>query len=209
MRCSEAASVNFLFALLQFEIKSTFSEQMSVICVEGELRPHPPATLSVDYSNVWHNIGVNQELGHEPGRQLCTESMEECLRNLLQHSSQREVGVGKKPTTALGGRSWSAGTCWLCWRPLRDCPDSTRVWVVSNKHGFCQTLSWYGWKWDWWCPELVPHLHVQQCGSSESPTSFFSCTSLWEVAVARFGEHDKPGTFPASVRKYSIYSCMG
>lgn len=38
---------------------------------------------------------------------------------------------------------------------------------------------------------------------------FFSFTALWGVVVDCFGAHDKPGTLPASVRKYSIYGCVG
>ena len=79
---------------------------------------------------------------------LCTGRIEECLHDRLQRFSQREVGVGKKSASCwwvlIFSYRWSfqiAGTWWLCWRQLHNCPNSTRLLAASNKFDFCQALS--------------------------------------------------------------------
>lgn len=144
---------------------------------------------------------------------LCTETIEECLHNLLQSFSQREVGVGKKPASHWWVMIFSYGWSFLICRDVLIVLEATPQLPWFNYIVSCILQTWFlpGSEHDTvengFGSGSPPHM--QPCGSSEPPINLFSFTAPWGVVVDHFEAHDKPGTSPASVRKYSIYSCMG
>lgn len=139
-----------VFSLLYSGLKWKVHSEISVICVEGESHSPQSANCS-NVTSVWYGIAVSQGKGLEPGSLTLTLHWNNggVPAQSVATFQSKGGGSGEGASFALVGDGiqlrvivsdlW--GTCRLCWRQLRDCPDSTRLLVVSNKHDFCRALS--------------------------------------------------------------------
>lgn len=160
---------------------------LSGLCRRGIAFPSECQLQQHHVRVVQHQCTLREESG------ASTERIEEPLHSPLQFT-HREVGVsGKQPIAVMILISgWSFLVCRACWRQPHGCPDSTRL-LYPTKMISARLWAWYGWKWDWQCPQSVSHLHMQQWVIrrllSTSLLHFFLIYCPLGKVVDHFGAH--------------------
>lgn len=202
--CSEAASLCFHFAFLPSEMKSTSSEQISVTCAEGELY-FPQGANCSNIMSEWYSTSVPWENKPESAlkglRSTCT------IHCNVSVKGRWEAAHGWWWYLVLGDHFWSAGHAGG--KPMTVLIQLDWEFYVTNMIS-ARVWAWDSWKWDWQCPQPVFLTSICSSGGPSphpSPSlNFFliysplggSCRSFWST-----------WHFSASVRKHSVYSCVG